>query len=295
MKISIITPALNAERFIPRALESIQSQTFHGSIEHIVMDGGSQDKTVSISKKYNNVQVYSEKDEGIYDGINQGIQISSGDIIGFLNSDDILSPDCLNIVQHYFSKYNIDILTGSCSFIDENENYIFNRITPTKNPHQKGILFGVPAINARFFKKEAFLKVGMFDKNFRLAADRHWLLRSLNYDLSYRFTEELFYLYRFHKNSSTISGSIESKIKIYEEHRKLFYFALSGRDFSKPADNLSNLTAWRFIEQLKFEIQTSKSIYKRFFLIIKEMARNPVLLFTSVLSWRRYRARHSDS
>jgi glycosyltransferase involved in cell wall biosynthesis len=93
LKITIITVCYNSEKTIKTTLDSVANQTFK-KIEHIIIDGKSSDKTISIVKKYPHIKkIISEPDKGIYDAMNKGIKIATGDIIGFLNSDDFYSSN----------------------------------------------------------------------------------------------------------------------------------------------------------------------------------------------------------
>ena len=115
-KISIITVVLNNDKTIERCINSVINQKYpNKKIEHIIIDGGSKDSTVSIIKRYRNKITYwhSKKDKGLFDAMNIGIKKSSGNIIGILNSDDYFNKNALKIVSSYFSKYKIDFLFGS--------------------------------------------------------------------------------------------------------------------------------------------------------------------------------------
>ena len=107
MKISIITVSLNSESFINDCLASVNQQNYN-DIEHIIIDGGSTDKTINIVKKYSHIKkIVSEPDKGIYDAMNKGIEIATGEIIGFLNSDDFYANDyVLSNVADIFIKQN---------------------------------------------------------------------------------------------------------------------------------------------------------------------------------------------
>ena len=105
-KISIITVVLNGEKSIKKTIDSISSQS-HKNVEYIVVDGKSKDKTISILRKNKSKidRLIIEKDKGIYDAMNKGLKYASGDIIGIVNSGDIIYRNTLKTVNHYFSNY----------------------------------------------------------------------------------------------------------------------------------------------------------------------------------------------
>jgi glycosyltransferase involved in cell wall biosynthesis len=103
--ISIITVSFNSEATIERTIQSILDQKYN-NIEHIIIDGLSSDKTLEIIKKYGDkVRYYSEPDEGIYDAVNKGLKLYSGEYVGFVFSDDYLFPDAIDILVKYIRKY----------------------------------------------------------------------------------------------------------------------------------------------------------------------------------------------
>ena len=112
--ISIITVVKNNDKSIKRCIESIQNQSFK-NIQHIIIDGNSSDNTLSIINKYKDKIsiILSEKDEGIWDAMNKGIDLARGDIIGFLNADDFYYENALETVDKYFKNNEIDFLFGS--------------------------------------------------------------------------------------------------------------------------------------------------------------------------------------
>ena len=124
-KISIVTPSLNQGQFIKRTILSVLKQGCH-NIEYIVMDGGSTDNTVEILKKYEDRLIWkSEPDRGQSHAINKGFRMATGEIIGWLNSDDTYEPDALKTVIQFFSEHpEIDLIYGDCNMIDENDNII---------------------------------------------------------------------------------------------------------------------------------------------------------------------------
>ena len=113
-KLSIITVVKNSESNIEKTIRSVIEQKYK-NLEYIIIDGKSTDGTIELIKKYKDKVslIISEKDEGIWDAMNKGIKLAKGDIIGFLNSDDIYYPGALNTVNDYFERNNIDFLFGS--------------------------------------------------------------------------------------------------------------------------------------------------------------------------------------
>src|SRR6478672_5314000 len=103
-KITVVTPCFNSERTIRETLESVKRQD-HPNVEHLVMDGGSKDKTLEILKEFPHLQWISEKDEGHYHAMNKGIERATGEILLMLNADDCLRPGVLRKVAEAFDKH----------------------------------------------------------------------------------------------------------------------------------------------------------------------------------------------
>ena len=124
MKISIITITYNSAKTLQRALESVQSQTYK-DIEHIVVDGASTDGTKELiaayAKQHTNVRWVSEKDDGIYNALNKGIRMATGDVIGFLHSDDVLfAPDSIEHIAAAFASAGADVVYGDLQYCQGN-------------------------------------------------------------------------------------------------------------------------------------------------------------------------------
>jgi glycosyltransferase involved in cell wall biosynthesis len=116
-KITIITPSFNQGKYIERTIQSVLSQDYP-NLEYIIIDGGSTDQTVDIIKKYERHLKYwvSEKDNGQSHAINKGLKYATGDIINWLNSDDYLEPQALNVIAESFNS-DIDIFCGYANLI----------------------------------------------------------------------------------------------------------------------------------------------------------------------------------
>jgi len=104
--VSIITICRNSEKTISKTIESVKNQTYK-NIEYIIIDGKSEDKTIDIVHSYKDIisKIISEKDNGIYDAFNKGLNLYKGDLIGFVNSDDVLLPNAIEILVDYYNRY----------------------------------------------------------------------------------------------------------------------------------------------------------------------------------------------
>ena len=105
-KISVIIPTYNRYSYLINTLESVKNQTYK-NIEYIIIDGKSEDRTIDIVHSYkdNISKIISEKDNGIYDAFNKGLNLYKGDLIGFVNSDDVLLPNAIEILVDYYNRY----------------------------------------------------------------------------------------------------------------------------------------------------------------------------------------------
>jgi len=124
MKISIITTSLNKVKYIEDAIKSVQNQGYK-NLEHIIVDGGSDDGTIDVLKKYPHLKWISSPDKGQSDAMNKGFEMSSGDIIVYLNADDYFLPGALNAVLPYF-KQNNTFVVGKVKVIDDNDLVTIN-------------------------------------------------------------------------------------------------------------------------------------------------------------------------
>lgn len=182
MKVSLITATYNSEISIKTCLDSIVSQDY-SDLEYLFIDGGSSDNTLSIIKKYrqNNpfIKMVSEKDYGIYDALNKGISAASGDIIGFVHSDDFLaSSDIINDIVSMMKTESLDGVYGNLQYVDKiNTKKI---IRNWKSCHFKtGLLKNgwMPPHPTLFLKREVYQKYGLFDVSYRISADYDFMLR----------------------------------------------------------------------------------------------------------------------
>lgn len=202
MKFSIVTPSYNSRRFISETIESVISQHGDFEIEYIIKDGGSDDGTLDIIRRYEQkiksselihncnkvmIKLLSGKDNGMYDAINKGFAVATGDIYAWINSDDIYLPGAFNAVVKVFKEHHgIRWLKGITSYITESSTiydagrcYLYN---------QKWIQKGIYGVDAYFIQQDSVFwhaglwkSIGGIDSSLRLAGD---------YDLWRKFAEK---------------------------------------------------------------------------------------------------------
>lgn len=178
MKISVITVCRNAEDTIEETIKSVLAQTYK-NIEFIIIDGNSTDNTLNIINKYKTDINYllSENDTGIYNAMNKGVNAATGDILYFLNANDLLySDDIFQIVVNTFNKNNIDVLWGDVEFIDNNRNHVGFDYYKMRN--KLDFLKQNICHQSIFYKADCFKKYGLYDESYILYAD---------YDINLRF------------------------------------------------------------------------------------------------------------
>lgn len=182
LKISIITVSYNSEDTIEDTIKSVLSQNYK-NYEHIIVDGKSKDNTMKVVKKYEKkyagkLKYVSEKDKGLYDAMNKGIKMASGDVIGLLNSDDVYASDkVLSLINEYIESGNYDGVYGDLLYVSED----------LKSPKRKWVS-GVgkikngwmPAHPTLYLKKEVYDKNGLYNLKFKIVADFDFIVRICN-------------------------------------------------------------------------------------------------------------------
>ncbi|MGB0402642.1 MAG: glycosyltransferase family 2 protein [Salibacteraceae bacterium] len=183
MKVSIITVCFNAQDTIEETIQSVVSQTY-GDVEYLIVDGGSNDSTVEIAQKYLNEgvsKVFSEKDEGIYDGMNKGINLATGDLIGILNADDFYSDDkVISDVVKKITRDNAQSIYADLDYVDPVETNNVKRKWRSGNYKRSNFLRGwMPPHPTFFIRKSCYTKFGLFLTSMKSAADYELMLRML--------------------------------------------------------------------------------------------------------------------
>ena len=184
MKFSIITPSYNQGPFIERTIQSILAQEGDFELEHLVMDGGSSDGTLAILRRYEDrLRWVSGKDDGQSDAINKGFDATNGDVIAWLNSDDLYEPGALQAVAEAYASQSFDWCFGNCRNIDEQDNEIRRAVARYKQKQGRHYSFrnlirrDFVSQPATFFPRAAYKRIGPIDLSLHYAMDYDYWLR----------------------------------------------------------------------------------------------------------------------
>lgn len=249
MKVSIVTATYNSSSIISSAIESIIQQSY-SNLEWLIIDGASKDNTLSVIKKeyLGDVKILSERDKGIYDALNKGIKLASGDIIGFVHSDDFLaSKDILIKIVEAFRNEKTDGIYGDLQYIHkENTSKVIRHWKSQcfyPNLLKKGWM---PAHPTLFLRKEVYEKHGLFNLDYKIAADYDLILRVFSDpELRFHYLPEIITKMRVGGASNKSFKNILLKSK--EDLKALKannienpYRALAYKNFSKLNQFLKN-------------------------------------------------------
>lgn len=220
-KISIVTPSYNQGQFLEETIRSVLSQNYP-NLEYIIMDGGSSDNSVEIIKKYEPWLTYwvSEKDNGQADAVYRGFEKASGDIIGWINSDDYYLPNAFKEVALASAiNSSVEFFVGGCYFFQGN-NKIVDRLKGFSQDFNSLLCFGQQiAQPACFWSRKAFFEVGGFNRNLRFAFDYDLFLRLSKRSLPYRLNCYIvFFRDHMESKSSTIWNEVGlTEVKMLQE------------------------------------------------------------------------------
>jgi glycosyltransferase involved in cell wall biosynthesis len=194
MKISIITATYNSAATVRDTLASIAEQQY-SNIEHIIVDGLSKDNTLSIVKEFSHVaKVVSEKDNGIYDAMNKGVKLATGDIIGILNSDDFYTtPSILSKVVAAFEDPAVEAVYGDLQYVKATNVDVVTRTWRSGTYKKKYLYYGwMPPHPTFFVRRHVYDKCGLFNTTLRSAADYELMLRVLlKYNVHAKYIAEV--------------------------------------------------------------------------------------------------------
>lgn len=226
MKISIITATWNSGATLRDTMESVLSQSFT-DYEHIIVDGNSKDNTLSIIKelepRYNGrLKWISESDKGLYDAMNKGIAMATGDVIGILNSDDFYTTgDILSKVAEELTDDKIDAVYGDIHFVNDSDLNKCVRYYSSRGFSRWKMIFGLQPAHPSFYcRKNVYEQFGSFDISFRVAADFENLFRFIYINrIRTRYVPMDFVTMR--TGGASTSG-LKSHIRIMRDHNRAY-------------------------------------------------------------------------
>lgn len=246
MKISIITVCYNSAATIEKTILSVASQTYD-AIEYIIVDGESKDDTVAIIKKHEGVvtQWVSEPDNGLYDAMNKGIAMATGDLIGIVNSDDTFYSDTVLAEIAAFHKSNaIDASIGNI-VQHKSDGKIVRLYTSKKWTPEKLKIGSMPPHPSIFFKRSLFTQYGNYLLGFKIGADyelivRYFLKQNIKWKYSGITTHKML-----------VGGVSSSGVESYKLISKEIQKALAINDISYDAWKIKSRVVWKVIDFLK--------------------------------------------
>ena len=179
--ITIVTVTYNSELYLEETIKSVLSQTYD-NVEYIIIDGGSTDRTLDILKKYEDTIDYfvSEPDKGMYDALNKGFSVATGELLNFCNSDDMFySNDIIEKIVNAYIQEKFDFCYGIAAFVDaEGEHLSYGYPLDFKKRYV--VTLGLPFVQpTSFWKMSIMKKTGLFDLNYKIASDYDFISRLL--------------------------------------------------------------------------------------------------------------------
>ncbi len=242
MKVSIITASRNSEDFIKKTITSVNKQSYQ-EIEHVFIDSQSSDRTLEIIKDTSIRQniIISEKDAGIYDALNKGVMNSSGDIIGFLHSDDFYSNkhSINDIVKKFQENKSTEMVYGDLNYISRfDENKVIRKWKSGEFSINKMKLGWMPPHPALFVKRELFLNLGLFDLNFKIASDYESIVRFLyHHKRKIRYLPKSIINMRLggasNSNLKNILTKMNEDLRVMKKYRLPYPITIIGKNLSK--------------------------------------------------------------
>lgn len=263
MKISIVTATYNRGDTIRDTIESILYQT-HQDWEHIIIDGASKDKTLDVIKKYESqyngrLILFSEPDKGIYDAMNKGIALATGDYIGFLNSDDFFyDENVLSNIAKKLTKNPSDCIFGGTVVVNDKDTDKIVWISKG-SPYPKGGFFSGwhPSHPTFYAKKECYEKYGNYDISFGTASDLEIMIRFIEKaHISMQYLPIYFNKMRF-------GGASNNSIKAILKSNEMVLKAFEKNGLPKPKFYLLKKMAPKIINFLKNKVQLKEYGYQR--------------------------------
>ncbi|WP_109695015.1 glycosyltransferase family 2 protein [Chitinophaga deserti] len=242
MKISVITACYNSASTIEEAMGSMRRQLKSSDleIEYIIVDGQSKDNTLEVVERYRDIvtHIVCEKDTGIYDALNKGIRAATGDVIGFLHSDDSFAcEDALQIIASTFRESGCDAVYGNGVYVSKETGKVIRKWESGEFRQQRLNKGWMPMHPTFYVKRDVYLRYGLFNDTYRIAADYDIVLRFLKqHAIRAKYINKDIISMKVGGASSSVKNYIKKwkeDFTIMKSHGLNPYFALIYKNLSK--------------------------------------------------------------
>lgn len=261
-KIAIVTPSYNQGQFLEETIQSVINQNYH-NLEYIIIDGGSTDNSVEIIKKYEDRIAYwvSEKDRGQTHAINKGFKKATGEVVNWLNSDDLLEQGALKILAKESEKNpTADFYFGDFSVIGKDGNKLFNRKCA---PYQFHALFWGRQLSSQpavFFRRNLLKRIGYLEESLNFCMDIEFWIRAACNGAKFHQIKSSLGIARFHGGAKTA----RLQQVLHDEH-KMVVRQYNSFGFLKKNDNVEDLYYTFMNRFFRMLAATNRMIFRRDF------------------------------
>ncbi len=249
MKISVITAVFNNAATIRDALESTLSQRYP-DVELVVVDGGSTDGTQKIIKSYRDrIATYvSEPDRGIYDALNKGLHLATGDVVGFLHSDDVFADaDALSRIARALEDSTADACYGDLNYVRKEPPHAVVRAWSAGEFIARKLALGwMPPHPTLYVRRAVYERLGGFDTRYRIAADYDWMLRLLTQSAQVRYVPHVQVLMRVGGASNRSLNNIVRKSREDWQALRSNGFGVFAAAYALAGKNIGKLPQFLF-------------------------------------------------
>lgn len=231
---TIVTPVLNRASTVGGCIESVARQFGDAdTIQHVIIDGGSDDGTLEVLANFPHIELVHEPVRGIYVAMNRGLSLARHEVVGIVNSDDLLEPGTLAAVSALLAEHpKAEVIAGR-GVVERVENgmrRVVRRVSRLGHLSQNwDLLFhGSPTLNARFFRRYVLERYGFFNTSYSICADREMLIRLKLAGVVTLPVDQVFYRYLEHDDSATLNAGRRHDLRMREEHIAIAESYLSG-------------------------------------------------------------------
>ena len=275
-KISVITPSYNQGIYIEETIQSVLNQNYP-NLEYIIIDGGSNDSTVEVIKKYESKIDFwvCEKDKGQADAINRGFAKATGDILCWLNSDDYFFPETLKYVASQLNIKKKEILFGEVDHIFEPDKAVKHSNVKNKFDNYNLELYDFIIQPGSFWTKKVWESTGVVDEKLHFVFDWEWFLRAKKNNTEFKYSNKVMSMYRVHDAHKTSNGGekrqkeIEYILKKYSGDKILKAFIFMRDERSKVDETLQSVKKNKLT---RFDMKILRLRFPNYFLSIPDIA-----------------------